>query len=218
MHELFDRVPFDAEDLPGAIRAELARLTPPRVVDFDADRLVEGITLAMDTPLGPDDKAPTLRSLDPSRTLKEMNFELPLRAGASAISLCRIAEVALEHLPADDPHRPYLDLLRDPELDQRPFRGCMTGAIDLTALLPGPGGGRYTVMDFKSNTLPALGDAPAPADYGPRPLAAAMHHGNYALQALLYQAALHRYLQWRAGRGTARKRIWAGRCTCSSGA
>ncbi len=197
VHELFDRVPFDAEDLPGAIRAELARLTRRGSWDFDADRLVEGITLAMDTPLGPDDKAPTLRSLDPSRTLKEMNFELPLRAGASAISLCRIAEVALEHLPADDPHRPYLDLLRDPELDQRPFRGCMTGAIDLTALLPGPGGGRYTVMDFKSNTLPALGDAPAPADYGPRPLAAAMHHGNYALQALLYQAALHRYLQWR---------------------
>ena len=24
-----------------------------------------------------------------------------------------------------------------------------------------------------------------------------MHHGNYALQALLYQVALHRYLEWR---------------------
>ena len=202
VHELFDRVPFDAPDLPAAVRAELDRLTRRAAWDFDAGLLVDGITAAMDTPLGPDAGAPTLRGLDPARTLKEMSFELPLRpgAGAQALTLADIAEAALGHLPGDDPHRPYFALLADPDqpdVDRRPFRGFMTGAIDLTALLPGPGGPRYTVIDFKSNTLPALGGAPAPADYGPRPLAAAMNHGNYPLQALLYQAALHRYLQWR---------------------
>ena len=202
VHELFDRVPFDAPDLPAAVRAELDRLTRRAAWDFDAGLLVDGITAAMDTPLGPDAGAPTLRGLDPARTLKEMSFELPLRAGAGAqaLTLADIAAAALGHLPEDDPHRPYFALLADPEqpdVDRRPFRGFMTGAIDLTALLPGPGGPRYTVIDFKSNTLPALGGAPAPADYGPRPLAAAMNHGNYPLQALLYQAALHRYLQLR---------------------
>ena len=202
VHELFDRVPFDAPDLPAAVRAELDRLTRRAAWDFDAGLLVDGITAAMDTPLGPDAGAPTLRGLDPARTLKEMSFELPLRAGAGAqaLTLADIAATALGHLPEDDPHRPYFALLADPEqpdVDNRPFRGFMTGAIDLTALLPGPGGPRYTVIDFKSNTLPALGGAPAPADYGPRPLAAAMNHGNYPLQALLYQAALHRYLQLR---------------------
>ena len=202
VHELFDRVPFDAPDLPAAVRAELDRLTRRAAWDFDPGLLVDGITAAMDTPLGPDDGDPTLRGLDPARTLKEMSFELPLRAGAGAqaLTLADIAAAALGHLPEDDPHRPYFALLADPEqpdVDRRPFRGFMTGAIDLTALLPGPGGPRYTVIDFKSNTLPALGGAPAPADYGPRPLAAAMNHGNYPLQALLYQAALHRYLQLR---------------------
>ena len=55
------------------------------------------------------------------------------------------------------------------------------------------------VMDFKSNTLPARGELPVATDYGPGPLVAAMYHGNYVLQALLYQVALHRYLQWRLG-------------------
>ena len=202
VHEIFDRVPFDAPDLPAAVRAELDRLARRGAWDFDADLLVEGITAAMDTPLGPDAGAPTLRGLDPARTLKEMSFELPLRAGPGeeAVTLAGIAEAVLGHLPGGDPHRPYFALLADPEqpdVDRRPFRGFMTGAIDLTALLPGPGGARYTVIDFKSNTLPARGGAPAPADYGPRPLAAAMNHGNYPLQALLYQVALHRYLQWR---------------------
>ena len=197
VHELFDRTPFDAEDLPGAVRAELGALVRRGSWDFDADRLVEGIVLAMHTPLGPGAGAPSLSELDPARSLKEMSFELPLRAGASAITLGDVAGAVLGHLPGGDPHRPYFDSLRDPLLDQRPFRGCMTGAIDLTAFLPGPGGGRYAVMDFKSNTLPALGAAPAPEDYGPGPLAAAMNHGNYPLQALLYQVALHRYLQWR---------------------
>ena len=197
VHELFDRTPFDAEDLPGAVRAELGALARRGSWDFDADQLVEGIVLAMHTPLGPDAGAPSLRDLDPARSLKEMSFELPLRAGSSEITLGDVAGAVLDHLPGGDPHRPYFDSLLDPRLDQRPFRGFMTGAIDLTAFLPGPGGGRYAVMDFKSNTLPALGAAPAPEDYGPGPLAAAMNHGNYPLQALLYQVALHRYLQWR---------------------
>ncbi len=52
-------------------------------------------------------------------------------------------------------------------------------------------------MDYKSNSLPATGETAAPADYGPRALAAEMVSHRYALQATLYQVALHRYLQWR---------------------
>ena len=45
--------------------------------------------------------------------------------------------------------------------------------------------------------FPRSGEVPDAADYGPEPLVSTMHHGNYVLQALLYQVALHRYLQWR---------------------
>jgi exodeoxyribonuclease V beta subunit len=152
----------------------------------------------MGTPLGAGEDAPTLRDLDPRRTLKELDFELPLRTSASTIALHDIARVVLDHLPRDDPHLGYFARLVD--LESSRFRGFLAGGIDLVTVLPGRGGERYVVMDFKSNTLPVLGEVPGAADYGPEPLVAAMHHGNYVLQSLLYQVALHRYLQWRLER------------------
>ena len=195
VHEIFKSIPFDAPDLPGAIRRELARVTRHSSWDFEVDTFVAGMVEAMHTPLGPDGDAPTLRDLQTARTLKEVDFELPLRTEASTISLRDIADVVLDHLPGEDLHRPYIAGLHD--LEPRRFRGYLTGGIDLIAAVPGPGGDRYVVMDFKSNTLPTRGETPAATDYGPRPLTVAMHHGNYVLQALLYQVALHRYLQWR---------------------
>ena len=195
VHDILERVPFHTRDLPEAIRDELARATRHLSWDFDADSLVTGLASALRTPLGPEADAPTLRGLEPARILKEMNFELPVRTGSSAVSLRDIAAVALDHLPHDDPHRPYVTRLR--RLDPSRFRGYLAGAVDLTTSLPVSGGDRYVVIDYKSNALPALGDTPSPIDYGPRALAGAMHEGNYVLQALLYQVALHRYLHWR---------------------
>ncbi|MYF84306.1 MAG: hypothetical protein F4176_09405, partial [Acidimicrobiia bacterium] len=186
---------FDSPDLSAAIGSELARLTRHASWDFETDAFVRGMAAAMRTPLGPGGDAPSLRDLDPGRTLKEVGFELPLRTSASTTSLREIAAVVLQRLDEDDPHRGYFSRLGD--LEPHPFRGFLTGEIDLVTVLPGRRGDRYVVMDFKSNTLPAAGELPAATDYGPGPLVASMHHGNYVLQALLYQVALHRYLEWR---------------------
>ena len=62
----------------------------------------------------------------------------------------------------------------------------MTGLIDLTYLHDG----RWYVLDYKSNRLPAY-DAPAMAE--------AMEHSEYPLQALVYTVALHRWLRFRLG-------------------
>ena len=195
VHRIFQNVPFDAPDLPAAIGSELARLTRHASWDFETGNFVRGMAAALRTPLGPGDDTPSLADLDPGRTLKELDFELPLRTSASTITLRDIAAVMLERLDEDDPHRGYFSRLRD--LEPHRFRGFLTGGIDLVTAHPGRHGDRYVVMDFKSNTLPATGELPAPTDYGPGPLTAAMHHGNYVLQALLYQVALHRYLEWR---------------------
>ena len=195
VHEVLEGVPFDAPDLTSALDSELASVTRHSSWDFDRDAFVAGMVAAITTPLGPDNATPSLRDLDPARTLKEMVFELPVRSGGGVTSLPAIAEVMLDHLGGDDPYRGYAEGLRATE--PRWFRGFMTGAIDFTAAMPGPGGERYVVMDFKSNALPALGSAPVATDYGPASLAVAMHDGNYVLQALLYQVALHRYLGWR---------------------
>ena len=195
VHRIFQNVPFDAPDLPGAIGSELSRITRHASWDFETDTFVRGMTAALRTPLGPGADAPSLSDLDPGRTLKEVGFELPLRTSASTMTLRDIAAVMLERLDDDDPHRGYFSRLWS--LEPHRFRGFLTGEIDLVTALPARSGDRYLVMDFKSNTLPAAGDLPAATDYGPGPLAAAMHHGNYVLQALLYQVALHRYLEWR---------------------
>ena len=53
-------------------------------------------------------------------------------------------------------------------------------------------GGRYYVLDWKSNHL-----GYAPADYGPAGLQAAMAEHGYHLQYLLYSLAVDRYLRHR---------------------
>jgi exodeoxyribonuclease V beta subunit len=96
-----------------------------------------------------------------------------------------------EHLEDGDPFAQYPSALLS--ADVPPFRGFLTGAIDLTARV----GDRFVVMDYKSNAMPVLGELPGHDDYGAGALTGAMLDGNYVLQATLYQVALHRYLQWR---------------------
>ena len=66
--------------------------------------------------------------------------------------------------------------------------GLMTGLIDLTYRHDG----RWYVLDYKSNRLPA---------YDAASLQRAMQHSEYDLQALLYTLALHRWLRFRLGDG-----------------
>ena len=69
---------------------------------------------------------------------------------------------------------------------RRTLEGLMTGKIDLTYTA----GGRWYLLDYKSNRLPG---------YDPAALEAAMAHSGYDLQALVYTLALHRWLRFRLG-------------------
>ena len=76
------------------------------------------------------------------------------------------------------------------------LRGYLTGSIDAVLRV----GGRYVIVDYKTNRL-AAPDAPLTAwDYRPTALAEAMLQAHYPLQALLYEVALHRFLRWRLPR------------------
>ncbi len=67
------------------------------------------------------------------------------------------------------------------------------GSIDALVRQRGPGG-RYWVIDWKSNYL-----GHTAADYEPPALQDAMHNHGYTLQALLYALAVHRHLRLRLG-------------------
>ena len=151
--------------------------------------LARGLAASLRTPLGGLlDEAP-LSSVSRADRLDELGFELPL---AGAASPRRIGALLRSHLPADDPLFAYADRLEDPLL--RPvLRGFLTGSIDLTFRV----GGRFAIVDYKTNWL-GEPDAPLTAwHYRPAALRAEMLHVHYALQALLYTCALHRYLRWR---------------------
>jgi exodeoxyribonuclease V beta subunit len=118
-----------------------------------------------------------LRDLE--RLLPEMEFWFPgdgLDAG-QVDALCRT------HL---------LDGVARPALPERELRGMLMGFADLVF----EHGGRWWVLDYKSNVLGA-GDA----DYTPQALRAAMAEHRYDVQAALYLLALHRLLRQRLGAG-----------------
>jgi exodeoxyribonuclease V beta subunit len=107
----------------------------------------------------------------------ELEFWFPsdgLTAGA-VDSLCR---------------RHLLDGCARPALPERELRGMLMGFADLVF----EHGGRYWVLDYKSNHL-----GPGDGDYGPAALQAAMAGHRYDVQAALYLLALHRLLRARLG-------------------
>ncbi len=196
VHHILEQVPFDVPDLETTVRAEVEKAVGGAGWNLDVDALVAGLLAAIETRLGPTDEAVRLRDLSHRLTLAEMVFDFPVRTTGAAMTLGAVASVLRDHIPGGDPAAGYADLLD--ELPPGRFRGSVTGAIDLTAVIPGPSGeGRYIVMDYKTNRLPEFGDGPSVSDYGAGPMYRAMGDSHYFLQALLYQVALHRYLQWR---------------------
>ncbi len=194
VHDILENLRFDAPHLEGAISALAAVEMRAAGWDFQPEILASGLAAALRTPLGPENETPSLADLEGPRLARELAFELPVRAEHEPVTLGDVGVVMDRHLPPEDPYRAYVDELLS--LSSRPFRGYLAGAIDLVAVLPGD---RYVVMDYKSNSLPASGEAATPDDYGPVALASEMVGHRYVLQATLYQVALHRYLQWRLG-------------------
>ena len=86
--------------------------------------------------------------------------------------------------------RHLLDSLPRPALPQRTLHGMLMGFADLVF----EHGGRYWVLDYKSNSLGTGAEA-----YSRSALEAAMAHHRYDVQAAIYLLALHRLLRSRLG-------------------
>ncbi len=134
--------------------------------------------------------------------LDELGFELPLVGGDSPTGVTgpgRIAAVLREHLGPEDPLTGYAERLEDGGL-RSSLRGFLTGSLDLVIRVPGEGDRettRYAVLDYKTNWLGEIDEPLTLEHYRPSVIAAEMQRRHYALQALLYLVALHRFLRWR---------------------
>jgi exodeoxyribonuclease V beta subunit len=203
VHHILEEVDFTVPDLTAALAAEVARAgnRRPAVLNDDG-ALVAALQAAIETPLGPLAGGRALRAFSRADRLNELHFELPLAGGddpTAEVSVTDVAGLLRRHLPADDPLAGYPERLADPALGDT-LRGYLSGSLDLVLRIPGPvdgsGGGRFAVLDHKTNWLG--GDEVLSAwHYRPAAMAEAMQRAHYPLQALLYTVALHRYLRWR---------------------
>ena len=194
VHGVLEHVDFTAPDLPAALRESLARQYVG-TTEVDADALVIGLTAAIETPLGPLVDERPLREISAHDRLDELHFELPLAGGddpSGAVTMGAIAAVVEEHVPADDPLAGYHEHLRADVLADT-FRGYLSGSIDVVLRVDD----RFVVVDHKSNWLGVENEDLSAWHYRPAALDEAMTRAHYPLQAMLYSAALHRFLRWR---------------------
>jgi exodeoxyribonuclease V beta subunit len=211
VHDVLEAADFAAPDLEAELAEHVGRAIDRRRVDVgDPDALVASLAGVLRTPLGPlvDDRS--LSTLRRGDRLDELTFELPLVGGEDPTGALRPAAIAAllrEHVPPGDPLEGYADRLDDPLLATT-LRGHLTGSIDLALRLAtdlsgpvedhaGAGRPRYAIVDYKTNRLGEPDRPPTAWDHRPAVLRAEMHRTHYALQGLLYSAALHRFLRWR---------------------
>ncbi|MHB8250308.1 MULTISPECIES: exodeoxyribonuclease V subunit beta [Acidithiobacillus] len=133
----------------------------------------EWLQAIVHTPLAP----LTATLCDLSDTRSEMAFWFP----SDALRSDNLDRICQQHIfPGAD----------RPRLPQRVIHGMMRGFMDLVF----EQGGRYYVLDYKSNVLGS-----EDADYHAKALRDATLGHRYELQSSLYQLALHRLLRQRMG-------------------
>ena len=164
--------------------------------------LVEGMRLAIDTPLGPMFGGLRLRDIAHADRLDEMSFELRLGDGRPpghrpSDRATRAAAPGADDLFHREPLHDWAGQLADGVFSVD-LAGHLTGSIDaVLRVRDADGVPQFFVVDYKTNRLSDWGQVPEPDDYSPGTWLDAMAHHHYPLQALLYSVALHRYLRWR---------------------
>jgi exodeoxyribonuclease V beta subunit len=203
VHAVLEHADPAAPEHGGDLRAELLDQVRAQLVrwpvDVDPDALADALVQVCDSPLGPLAGGLTLREIGVADRMCELDFELPLAGGdrrdhpRGAALLSALAPLLRRHLPPGDPLLPYADALDAPGLAAQRLHGYLTGSVDVVLRV----GGRFLVVDYKTNWL-GDPDQPLTAEhYRPERLAEAMTHSSYPLQALLYAVVLHRFLRWR---------------------
>ncbi len=206
VHAMLESVDFTDPDLATALTRAATTAGAERL-GFAADDVAQSLLPALRTPLGPLTGGRALVDIPAPDVLRELEFELPLAGGDTphgAATLTGVAGLLDRHLPPGDPLRGYAaDLAGLAGAGDRVLRGFLTGSIDAVLRIPGSTP-RFVVVDYKTNWLGAgrAGGGPDQEpltawDYRGTAMAATMRAAHYPLQALLYSAALHRFLRWR---------------------
>jgi exodeoxyribonuclease V beta subunit len=181
LHDILERLDFSSPD------DSAAALLVERCLErsgFDGkwgEAVLRMIGTLLRVPLPGPDAPFTLSSVPPDERISEMEFFFPLRF----VTAQRVREVLTRHGGADYP----ADLRELCErLEFTPVKGMVRGFMDLVFRH----GGRYYIVDWKSNRLGPTGE-----EYALPQMRREMERRLYPLQYLLYTTALVRHLSVR---------------------
>ena len=193
VHDILEAVDFADANLSVSLASACQAHVGRHGVDLDWMQLAAALSQAIQTPLFAGYAAPTLGDIQRTDRLPEVEFEMSVSAIDGPVGVQAIAGVLRRHLADDHPLRGYADRLDQIEASR--FTGYLSGAIDLVARIGEPP--KYWVIDYKTNRLDFPSRTASISNYAPERMANAMITGDYVLQSIVYQVALHRYLRFR---------------------
>ncbi len=181
LHDLLEHLDFTEDDIDIIKGAVSGKLVQYGFETTWTDTICDMVLKVLGAPL--DKESPDLRlsSIEKKDRLNELEFYFPLKM----ISSERLKEIITANL--DNHFSGYVPEVLG-RLKFAPVRGFMRGFMDLVFRW----GGRYYLLDWKSNFLGARIE-----DYDRNSLARAMDRESYVLQYIIYTMALDQYLRLR---------------------
>lgn len=192
VHEILERVDFTAEPLVETIASAAGNVFYADFTRLDHQALASGLAAALATPLDADPESLRLVDVPILDRLTELEFHFALRDGSAAVRVADIFRGAV----ADPIFGEYFARLAR-SAGSFDIRGLMTGSIDAVLRIPTPSGSTFSVIDYKTNRLHQPDRPVLESDYAMPVLHRAMEHGDYPVQILFYNVALHRLLSMR---------------------
>jgi exodeoxyribonuclease V beta subunit len=202
MHKVYERVNFLADDLEAEVSRIVDAVVNGALLRNYRDELIRGVTLSLRTPLGSRFGETELSSIGNDNRLNELGFEIGLAPVSASVTVSDIGAVLRETLidagRTDDILMPYAGELASSVFDI-PLIGLMNGSIDTLLRMHEDGRDVLWITDWKSNRLDEDGMEKVIHGYARDRMCAEMEHHHYPLQALIYGAAVHRYVRSRGG-------------------
>jgi exodeoxyribonuclease V beta subunit len=200
MHKVYERVDFRADDLEAEVARAVDTVVNGALLRNHRDEIVRGVTLSLCTPLGARFGTTELSSIGDGDRLNELGFEIGLAPVSAKVTVSDIGTVLKDALVGagrgDDILMPYAGELASSTFDI-PLIGLMNGSIDTLLRVDQDGQKVLWVTDWKTNRLDEDGMENVIHGYVRDRMCAEMEHHHYPLQALIYGAAVHRYVRSR---------------------
>jgi exodeoxyribonuclease V beta subunit len=196
LHSVYENLDFAARPLRDEVQRVVQSLVQSTLLHNDVHSIVEGVHLSLLTPLGPLFSHVTLSDVQASQRSAELQFDMALSSASSGVLVSDVGKLLRSSLEQDDVLYHYSEQLSHSSFDI-PLRGLITGSVDMVMNLGTDSTPRIFITDYKSNRLDTDSDTQLIDAYSPDRLVHAMEHHHYPLQALIYGAAMYRYLRWR---------------------